>query len=91
MLGQKRVLHQSARGPPQVVFVRGISHTPGLITSGGSYRALVAGLDELERAQSNLKVSLQSSSRIFLHSLYELEDTSPREIAVRFQRGNGSS
>ena len=73
------------RGAPQVVFVRGISHTAGLITDGGAYRALLAGLDELERAQSNLKVNLQSSSRIFLHSLQELENTTPREIAVRFR------
>jgi acetyl-CoA carboxylase/biotin carboxylase 1 len=75
--------------PPQVVFVRGISHTAGLITDAGARRALVAGLDELERAQSNTKVNLQSSSRIFLHSLYELENVSPSEIASRFKEVMG--
>ena len=55
-------------GPPQVVFVRGVSHVPGLVSVPGSLRALVQGLDELERAQANSNVSAQSSSRIFLHS-----------------------
>jgi acetyl-CoA carboxylase/biotin carboxylase 1 len=75
-----------ARGtPPQVVFVRAISHSPGLVTSTGSMQALQQGLDELERAQSNSKVSLQSSSRIFLHSLYELDGQSPQELASKFK------
>ncbi len=70
---------------PQVVFLRGISHTPGLDTTSGARRALIQGLDELERAQSNSKVSGQSSSRIFLHSMPELEGTTPQELAVKFE------
>ena len=74
------------RGPaPQVVFVRGLSHSPGLITEAGARRALLQGLDELERAQSSAKVNPQASSRIFLHSLVELEDVSAEEIAIRFK------
>lgn len=74
------------RGPAQqVVFVRGISHKKGLVTTTGAQRALMQGLDELERAQSNSKVSLQSSSRIFQHSLYELEGTTPQELATAFK------
>jgi len=69
---------------PQVVFVRGISHTPGLISYTGARRALLQGLDELERAQSNSKVLTSSSSRIFLHSLPELEGITPNEIAEVF-------
>lgn len=72
-------------GAPQVVFVRGISHSQGLVTDIGAMRALQQGLDELERAQSNAKVSPQSSSRIFLHSLHEIEGSSPRELALRFR------
>jgi len=73
------------RGPaPQVLFVRGLSHTPGLVSTSGSRRALLSGLDELERAQSNAKVSPNSSSRIFLHSLPELTDVTPDEIAEQF-------
>jgi acetyl-CoA carboxylase/biotin carboxylase 1 len=72
-------------GPPQVVFVRGLSHMPGLVTEHGAKRALMQGLDELERAQANSKVSDQSSSRIFLHSLVELDGTTPEQVAVRFQ------
>jgi len=68
----------------QVVFVRGITHTKGLISGAGSRRALLQGLDELERAQSNKMVNIQSSSRIFLHSLPEIEDESPEEIAAKF-------
>jgi len=71
-------------GPPQVVFVRGVSHMPGLVSIPGSNRALVQGLDELERAQANSQVSAQSSSRIFLHSLPELLDTTPEDIAEEF-------
>lgn len=68
-------------GPPRVVFVRAISHSSGLVTDSGATRALQQGLDELERAQANSKVNLQSSSRIFLHSLHELD---PKKIAARF-------
>jgi len=88
-VGTEKVAQPRRGGPPQVVFVRGISHTPGLITEKGAYRFLVAGLDELERAQSNSKVNLQSSSRIFLHSLYELEGTTPIEMATRFKKSMG--
>ena len=72
-------------GPPQVVFVRAISHSSGLVTDKGAIHALQQGLDELERAQANSKVNLQSSSRIFLHSLYELEGATPLELATRFK------
>lgn len=84
-VGSEKSATPKRGGPPQVVFVRGISHTPGLISGAGSYRALVGGLDELERAQSNLKVNVQSSSRIFLHSLHELEDTTPSEVSLLFK------
>lgn len=69
---------------PQVVFVRGISHAPGLVSNSGARRALIQGLDELDRAQSNTKVSSQSSSRIFLHSLPEIEDMTANEVADKF-------
>jgi acetyl-CoA carboxylase/biotin carboxylase 1 len=72
------------RNAAQVVFLRAISHTPGLTTFSGARRALLAGLDELERAQSNSKVNPQSSSRIYLHSLPEQSDASPQEIAKEF-------
>jgi len=71
-------------GPPQVVFVRGVSHVPGIVSLPGSLRALVQGLDELERAQANSQVSPQSSSRVYLHSLPEIVDTSPEELAEEF-------
>lgn len=70
----------------QVVFLRAISHSPGIVTASGATKFLQQGLDELERAQANSKVNLQSSSRIFLHSLRELENTSPAEIAKSFQK-----
>ena len=73
-------------GPPQVVFLRGISHSPGLDTVSGARRALTQGLDELERAQSNPKVNSQSSSRIFLHSMPEMDDITPKEMAAKFDK-----
>lgn len=74
----------SRRNAAQVVFVRGITHSAGLTTITGARRTLLQGLDELERAQSNTNVSLQSSSRIFLHSLPEVEGATPMEIAESF-------
>lgn len=82
-IGAEKSTKPMRTGPPQVLFVRGISVTPGLVSSGGAARALVQGLDELERAQANSKVSTQASSRIFLHSLPELEG-SPKEVAEQF-------
>jgi acetyl-CoA carboxylase/biotin carboxylase 1 len=74
----------------QVVFVRGISHSPGLVTDGGARRALQQGLDELERALLNSKISQETSSRIFLHSLREIEGTTPIEVSKRFKSVVGS-
>ena len=84
-VGSEKLARPVRGGAPQVVFVRGISHSPGLVGEAGAMRALQQGLDELERAQSNAKVNLQSSSRIFLHSLNELEDVTPNEIASKFK------
>ena len=72
------------RNAAQVVFLRAISHTPGLTSLSGARRALLQGLDELERAQANSKVSTQSSSRIYLHSLPEQSDATPLELAKQF-------
>jgi len=60
--------------PSQVLFVRGISHSLYLMSYSGARRALLSGLDELERAQFNSKVVPNSSSRIFLHYMQELAD-----------------
>jgi len=72
-------------GPPQVVFVRGVSNTPGLTTLKGANRVLQMGLDELERAQANSKVSLKSSSKIFIHSLPLIEGADPAKLAEDFK------
>jgi len=83
-IGTEKV-NKPVRGEaPQALYVRGISHTPGLVSIKGAQRALVQGLDELERAQSSPKVKDDISSRIFLHSLPEL-DTTVEEVAQRFQ------
>eukprot|EP00565_Helicotheca_tamesis_P003884 CAMPEP_0185725054 /NCGR_PEP_ID=MMETSP1171-20130828/1378_1 /TAXON_ID=374046 /ORGANISM="Helicotheca tamensis, Strain CCMP826" /LENGTH=2089 /DNA_ID=CAMNT_0028393057 /DNA_START=20 /DNA_END=6289 /DNA_ORIENTATION=+ len=83
-IGSEKTARPTRGGPPQVLFVRGISHTPGIVTKGGARRALLQGLDELERAQSNSKVNDQSSSRIFLSSLPELEGSTPDSVAETF-------
>lgn len=75
-----------SRNSQQVVFLRAISHSPGMVSVSGARKFLQQGLDELERVQSSSKVNLQASSRIFLHSLRELEETSPREIAAQFYK-----
>lgn len=71
--------------PSQVLFVRAISHSAGLVTELGAQKALQQGLDELERAQANSKVSMQASTRIFLHALKEIDGASPAELVRRFK------
>lgn len=82
-VGTERTAKPARGGPPQVLFVRGISHSSGLVTVPGARRALVQGLDELERAQSNSKVKA-SSSRIYMHSLPELDDVNVEDIPGMF-------
>lgn len=53
-------------------------------------RALQQGLDELERAQADAKVKPQSSSRVYLHCLQEIEDMTAEELAARFKNVMGS-
>ena len=65
---------------PQVLFARGISNATGLMSRNCRRRALLQGLDKLERAQANSKIMTSSSSRIFLYSLPELEGITPTEI-----------
>jgi len=84
-IGTEKVVKPVRGGAPQALYVRGISHTPGLVSIRGAQRALAQGLDELERAQSNPKVKADISSRIFLHSLPELEDVTVEDVAKRFQ------
>jgi len=83
-IGSEKLSKPVRGGPPQVVFVRGVSHSPGLVSLAGARRALVQGMDELERAQANSKINSQSSSRIFLHSLPEIEGSTPEELAENF-------
>eukprot|EP00934_Nitzschia_sp_Nitz4_P007784 Nitzschia sp. Nitz4//scaffold73_size107353//70390//77204//NITZ4_004327-RA/size107353-processed-gene-0.30-mRNA-1//-1//CDS//3329557497//7774//frame0 len=71
-------------GPHQVVFLRAISHSSGMTSGLGARKALVQGLDELERAQANSKVSPQSSSRIFLLAMREIEGATPQQLAKLF-------
>ena len=64
--------------------MRGITHTPGLITVPGARRALMQGIDELDRAKFNSKFTTQSSSRIYIRSLPEVEGSTPPEVANKF-------
>jgi len=73
-------------GAPQVVFLRAISNSAGVVTTNGARKMLQQGLDELERSQSNPKVNTQSSSRIFLHSLRELEGVTPDQVGANFRQ-----
>jgi len=74
-----------ARGPPpQVVFVRALSHSVDITSEEGVGRAMLQGLDELEGAAADPRVRETRSSRIFLHSLPEL-DITEEEVVGRFQ------
>lgn len=85
-IGTEKSERPNRNGGSQVVFLRTISHSANLILgTAGPKKALTQGLDELERAQSNPKVNLQSSSRIFLHSLSELKGVTPLELAMQFK------
>jgi acetyl-CoA carboxylase / biotin carboxylase 1 len=89
-IGTEKTERPVRGGGTQVVFLRTISHSSGLINGPGARKALTQGLDELERAQGNPKVTLQSSSRIFLHSLVELKGVTAKELAVQFKDIMGS-
>jgi len=85
-LGTEKTETPVRGGPPQVVFVRGISHTPGIETLKGAERSLVLGLDELERAQASSKVdSVKSSSRIFLQASQPIDGKTPEELSEKFK------
>lgn len=73
-------------GPAQCVFVRGISHSQGLYTEAGAFRALQSGLDELELATADAAVKPQSSSRVFLHALHEIDDMKAEDLAGLFTK-----
>ena len=46
-IGTEKSDHPVRGGPPQVVFVRAISHSPGLVTDSGATYDRQQGLDEL--------------------------------------------
>ena len=84
-IGSEKTAKPVRGGAPQVVFLRAISNSPGIVSAKGARKMLQQGLDELERSQSNPSVNSQSSSRIFLHSLRELEGVTAEEIADNFK------
>lgn len=58
---------------PQVLFLRSFSNSQSAHTVGGAERVVVMGLDELERAVLDPRVSDTASARIFLNILPEME------------------
>lgn len=84
-IGTEKYDRPTRGGASQVLFVRAISHSSGLVTELGAQKALQQGLDELDRAQANSKVSMQASSRVFLHALKEIDGASPAELVRRFK------
>jgi len=85
-IGVEKTAKPVRGGPPQVVFLRAISNSGGIVTTTGARKLLQQGLDELERSQSNPSVNSQSSSRIFLHSLRELEGVTPEQVGENFKQ-----
>ena len=85
-IGVEKTAKPVRGGPPQVLFLRAISNSAGIVTTIGARKMLQQGLDELERSQSNPNVNSQSSSRIFLHSLRELEGVSPDQVGENFRQ-----
>jgi len=71
------------RNPAKDVFVRALSHSVDLASFTGATRSLTTGLDELENAFADPRVTNSASSRIFLHSMAEI-DTTPEELAENF-------
>jgi len=90
-IGTEKTTKPVRGGAPQVVFVRGISFSSGLATDVEAMRALEQGLDELERARANAKVKSQSSSRVYLHGLTEVDGMTAEDVASRFTQIIGSA
>jgi acetyl-CoA carboxylase/biotin carboxylase 1 len=60
---------------PQVLFLRSFSNSASTHSPDGSERVILMGLDELERAILDPRVSDTASARIFLNILPEVEAT----------------
>lgn len=65
---ERDVTGTKRRGPPpQVLFLRAISHTQDTTTPAGAERALLMAMDELDRARLDPRVLPTTSSRLFLN------------------------
>merc|ERR1711871_684976 len=71
-------------GPPSVLFLRSISLSKGSATMEGAERLVVLGLDEIERASLDPRVSPTTSSRIYLNIIPDF-DLGINETVGRFQ------
>jgi len=77
------ITSRPVRNPGQVIFVRALSNSIDLNSAVGASRAMNLGLDELENAFADPRVTTTASSRIFLHSLAEI-DTTPADLGANF-------
>ena len=62
-------------GPPSVLFLRSISLSKSSATMEGAERLVALGLDEIERASLDPRVSPTTSSRIYLNILSDVGDS----------------
>ena len=77
---------KGARGEkPQVLFLRSFSNSVSSYTSQGAERVIIMGLDELERAILDPRVSETASSRVFLNILPDAE-RSVQDCVADFKR-----
>ena len=77
---------KSTRGEkPQVLFLRSFSNSVSSYSSQGAERVIIMGLDELERAILDPRVSETASSRVFLNILPDAE-RSVQDCVTDFKR-----
>jgi acetyl-CoA carboxylase/biotin carboxylase 1 len=75
----------TGRGPkPQVLFMRSVSHDKNMVTSQGAYQAMLGALDQLDRSMLDSRVTMTTSSRVFVNMLAEL-DMSPEAALENFR------
>jgi acetyl-CoA carboxylase/biotin carboxylase 1 len=72
-------------GPPQVLFLRSISHQMDTVSEFGAERAILLAFDELDRARLDPRVTATTSSRMFLNVMPTLEVATPEQLAENWK------
>ena len=85
-LGEELVKPTGQKGPtPQVLFLRAISLSSQSVTPGGAERLVIMGLDEIERASLDPRITSTTSSRIFVNVIADVAEMTAENTISSFK------